>query len=196
MTPVKLEGSSILASALGPCRPTKFGEMDQHSVHEEEFHLSDGENFHGMEESELPRTFLDKLETLIDNKLKSHSDELKATKQFDFKKKGNKKQFEINSKLTSHLANANRFVSTICKEPVSSSVFNSARRALDEIDSARGEHSLHVNTGVRFSSMVPIGSQDTVKISHRLSQELLHFHVQMWCYNQSYTYCTFFPVMK
>ena len=84
-------------------------------MHEEEFHLSDGENVHGMEESELPRTFLDKLETLIDNKLKSHSDELKATKQFDFKKKGNKKQFEINSKLTSHLANANRFVSTIVK---------------------------------------------------------------------------------
>ena len=38
-------------------------------------------------------------------------------------------------------------------------------------------HSLHVNTGVRFSSIVPIGSQDTVKISHRLLQELLHFHV-------------------
>ena len=33
---------------------------------------------------------------------------------------------------------------------------------------------LHVNTGVRFSSMVPI-SPVTVKISHRLLQEIFPF---------------------
>ena len=92
------------------------------------------------------RLLLENMERLIDKRL----DDEGGNRRFDFKKKGNQAQFDINSKVEKHLQSAQKHLSCIEKSSTDRSVGSIAKRAGDDLHCAMNELS-HRNKMIKLA---------------------------------------------